>query len=360
MAFGGKKLFPNWTRIEWLAFLVLLCLGLADAVLRIVIMGWSRGLHYCLHDPAKVLFHIVILPIAVVLLLRRTPPARLAAYVRTWPTLPRRLVLPFAGLIVVAGMVGTFWNDRDWRCGQMGAYLLPQDVFVFHDPIVKHDVQQLDSLRVLYYCHLLGNPTCRLQPADTHAIKATYREITARHQENCAQYPFTSAYNLVAFVETLAAVATVAYVFISVLLLAVHRRLSGEAVSSTGLLTPVALITPWILMRAYSDLYINFIEGVTPAIYIMAVVLILFILLEYTIEKEPRQAERIQAIYGMAVGAIVLAVGFFGQLEASFRLAFQLGPWLQILIFLLVLSPSVVWVSEQLYRSSHWLGRSTK
>jgi hypothetical protein len=348
MKFSLRK----WTRTELVVFGVLFGIGLADAVCRIMIMGWSRGLHYCLHDPGKTFFHIVILPIAAVLLVRQMPPSLFATYVRAWPLGLRRLVLPFVAVVFLAGMVGSFKNDRDWRCGSLGAYLLPMDIHQFDSDRARADAGEMDSLRALFYCQLIGVADCP-QTAKTPAeLKARYREITAHHQQNCANFPFGSFYNFVALLETLLAVATVAYVFLGILILAVHRRISEAPVSSTGLLTPVALICPWILMRVYSDLYINFIEEVTPAIYIMAVVLLLFVFLEYTLEVRPRQIERMQIVYGIVVGIAVLILGLVGGLEQSFQQALRLGPWLKALILLLIVSPFLVWIADQLFSAS--------
>lgn len=70
-------------------------LGILDLILRFSIRGWSDGWVIAARDPAKVLFHIVILPLAAYVLLRRLPSLR--SFRGNWAVVVAGLVLLASG-----------------------------------------------------------------------------------------------------------------------------------------------------------------------------------------------------------------------------------------------------------------------
>lgn len=343
-----------WSKTGRLVFFFFIAVGLIDLITRIIISGPQLGIYYSIHDPGKIFFHIVILPLASIILATRTPVSLIWTYFKAWDKSVKWLISPFIILILVTGLIGSFVNDKKWRCGGIEAYIMPFDIYSSSNPESLKDMIVLDTLRAQVYREIFKDTMERKYDLDS--LKRDYKGITAKHQSNCGFYPFTSFLNFWELIETILAVLVVAYLFTSIIVLAVHRRL-GNQVNTSGLITTVAILAPWIILRAYSDLYINFTERINASVYVFIIVLFIFILIAFIMDKKMHQIERFNAIYSAIVGLGAFFTGVIGKWQAPFEFLFGLDSWLKILLFVLILTPLLLLVIDQFLEHAKNLNR---
>lgn len=224
------------TAASWFAG-SLFILGLADLILRCHLTNFSDSLRLALHDPGKTLFHLVLLPSATYTILRHYPidVVRYAISLQA----KRRTLFAWATLFLVLALsLGAY----DLFAGFQDRQPMPEDVAKESDRGV-----------------LLATRIAFLQPnADGKALSTTYRSEV---QSRLADRPLSkaSARVYLSSLLTTTALLLLALVFWTLAAHSVAGHPLGHSQDFlTGLVIGLAVLSPWLLLRPYSEWHFNF------------------------------------------------------------------------------------------------------
>jgi hypothetical protein len=221
-----------------LAFVFAGC-GIADVVLRCVALGWYRGLVIAANDPAKALFHIYILPLAVYILLRRIELPW--TFVRNAPTAVA------GGAILCLGILIPLSDAHQIFCSD-------------NDPPQPEDIRDASVRTHLATKHeTLFQQIHRERTIPETIAEAEYLELVQREARAHGCYAFSQSSLRFKIGVLLTMFATVSAAFLFFLPLAyLFRRKRLEAATLDDIVMTVALFALWPPLRAYSDWYLNF------------------------------------------------------------------------------------------------------
>jgi hypothetical protein len=327
-------------------------LGVADVIARVLICG-NVGFEYALHDPGKNFFHIIILPLVAVVVLTKIHPVSLYRKMEfnEWPGYLKAVVGSFLGMVILSGIWGAYMHEEDWRCSKLrGAYLMPFDVYPNQAGVdsLKQKRSQIDDMFHSLAEHKSDSTKRKGIAAKISKLKSEYVELSKKHcPDDCSIWKVNSPYTYLSVFETLVAVVFVGYLFSAIVLFAIQKRLGGEA-STNAVTAAVAVISPWILLRTYSDLYINFMDGVNPGLYVFVIVLFFFFIITFLMKRKPQTIEWFNGIYGLVIGLATFFTAVTNNLSGPFFFINRLEHPLRILLFMLLACPLLLLVVDQL------------
>lgn len=303
------------------------------------------------------------------------------------------MVAPVVVFIFAFGLIGTYVNDEQWRCGKTNSRVMPFDIYmskqdttdvnqlvklrdsvfsvIVHGNIRGDSLEKLnrfkrqyDSIARWYQDDRLiafnksirglrnGKPANLVLPAALANQQASlYKERKSATDNQCSFGKVWSFYTFISIITSLLAVSVVAYLFSSVIILGVQRRL-GKNVPTAGIITTVAIIAPWIILRSYSDLYINFLENINAGVYIFMIVLFIFILIVFIMDKPAPQVEKLNTIYSAFIGLAALITGISGLYKQPFLFVYNLSGWLKCLLFIIIICPLILLAIDQMLQST--------
>ena len=229
------------TRLAKLAGFVLAFAGIIDVVLRTATLGWQDGLFNTAHDPAKTFFHVALFPIAVAIFIQRFPTSsvrELSKRNRALALILASVLAALAAIYIVPDPVRGFCERRP----------LPSDV---RNEGLRKDMQ---SIRTEWHQ--------TLKNADASANGTLYAErydgfVAKARGEPCSfiEHASDRAY-WAAFLSALAVIFVAVLLWLLCFHLACRHRLDRPMWEAT--IVVVSLLTPWIVLRLYSEWYINF------------------------------------------------------------------------------------------------------
>lgn len=230
--------------------------GLVDLIARISLLPWPIGLTESLHDPGKVFFHIVLLPLISFLFIRHFPN-EILQLIRgvDWRAWTARVTL------IAICMLSIIQVTEDAKKGFFERLTTPENI--------ADDTRRADFLAArLSILKEVRNGT--LKPRDgklqgREAAAKAVSGITPTFVNVLRSGSFRqSVATLLAFIGTLIA----AGVFASIILV---KLIGGGTLNEKGkalFLTLIALLSAWIPLKVYSEYHHNFgyFSGDDPAI----------------------------------------------------------------------------------------------
>jgi hypothetical protein len=222
--------------------------GLVDVFLRFALTGWS-GLWEAAFDPGKALFHVILLPFAVAVLLPAIPAQLVARVWQRHRVLLAGIAVAFFGLSVAFA-----WTDsKKGFCSRRPA---PEDVADV--TLRNHLVKTRDDWRATI-AGLYRSPDVSAEKISNagRASMQSYDGYVKNLRPDCRFPNQASIRAHWAPVLTWLAVIFVAGILWLLFVSLLAREPPGEDFLES-LLVIVALLAPWLVLRPYSEWYTNF------------------------------------------------------------------------------------------------------
>jgi hypothetical protein len=270
------------SRAAKLTALALLVLGISDVVLRCYLLGSLNALTLALQDPAKTLFHLMQLPLAAFVLLRDYPINIIRACVRTQKTICLGIGVLLLSLAIIFGITDTI-------AGFSQRWPMPEDI---------KDAQLRGELLNLRLDFLRGD-------SDPKRLYEDYnRKIGLQNRSMAAA---SSRVYVSGLLSTLGIIFAVLLLWTLVVHAISRKPLSEEFVGA--LIFVVSILSPWLLLRPYSEWHLHFGEGdlITYKPLFIASVFSLIVIFLIVILKQRRKLGALIAV-GVSVGTTLLAI----------------------------------------------------
>lgn len=327
--------------------LVFVAIGIMDIVLRcIVCQSFSLGITYAIEDPGKTVFMLFVLPLAVSLFLNRFPISKLKAIFSTLTQARRRVFWIVTFVITAVGLLFTYQHEECALC---------QRSFKAEVSIMPYDLGEADKMKALILLrdsifkqvNKYGISKKKEDSLVYAAMVDRYRTISKPMDvEACTFANYGSVYIWWSAFETLLSVFFVAVLLFSIVLISLSQ--AENKLWIDNLIICVITIVPWIFLRLYSELYINFSHlpaGSATGIIILVVVLIIFLFIAIMARKELRATtnKRITIAYIVASALYALVSAFTpSYVRTPFVFIYGLGLTGTILIIALILLPLIL------------------
>lgn len=330
----------NWIPIVFSLF------GIVNPILiGLAIKDFEAAFTYALHDPGKTIFHIIIMPSTISIYLRNWAKYDLINLYRKID-LPRKLSFILISVVIVfSGLIFTYQHENFTRCQidyKSNAFLMPQD---FQHP---DTVKKMIEIRTEIY-QILGAEVRSDDPNLLESLRSrrkslmvSYKHASTPSVGGCSiitEGTFASVWGLFL---TLQGVTFVGLLLCSVFLVLVSDVNNKNAIDQ--LIIIVAMLAPWLVLRIYSEAYINFIRvdgDILMGVIVLLIVLIILITISiFYRDMKVSKVKRTIFLYGGISGFISLTVALKKEaVIVPFMFVYKTSPAGAICLFFVLLLP---------------------